>query len=151
MKSDAPTDWGLPHRFPFLLIDRVVSCDPGRNAVGVRRFEASEPFFTGHFPGDPVVPGVLLCEAVAQMAGIAAGPPSDGGGWRLSAIQRAKFLSPVPPDSEIRVEVEVTRVWGTLVQAAGRVWLGEILVAECGVVLNAQQKSAGPSSGPAQG
>ncbi len=94
-----PVGCGLPHREPFIFIDSVVSLEPGRSAVCVKNFAASEPFFRGHFPGHPLVPGVILTEAAAQTAGIAAGEP--GRTFHLSAIRQMKFIRPVPPDTVV--------------------------------------------------
>ena len=90
-----PISCGLPHRDPFIFIDTVLSVHPGQSAVCSKHFAASEPFFRGHFPGNPLVPGVILTEAAAQTAGIAAGQP--GKTFHLSAIRQMKFLRPVPP------------------------------------------------------
>ena len=70
---DDPIGHGLPHREPFVFVERVVECAPGGRAVCVKTFAEGEPFFRGHFPGNPIVPGVILTEALAQTAGIAAG------------------------------------------------------------------------------
>lgn len=73
-----PIDYGLPHREPFIFIDAVIEAQPGVKAVCAKTFKADEPFFRGHFPGDPIVPGVILTEALAQTAGIAAGGGGTG-------------------------------------------------------------------------
>ncbi len=94
-----PIALGLPHREPFVFVDCVDEVQAGESAVCRKRFAASEPFFRGHFPGDPLVPGVLLTEALAQTAGIAAGQP--GAVFWLSAIRSMKFLAPVRPEEEL--------------------------------------------------
>ena len=91
MEAPDPIRCGLPHREPFVFIDEVVAVEPGRSAVCTKLFSASEPFFRGHFPGNPLVPGVILTEAAAQTAGIAAGEP--GRIYHLSAIRQMKFIA----------------------------------------------------------
>lgn len=109
-----PVALGLPHREPFIFVEKVVSLTPGEAAECVKRFDASEPFFRGHFPGDPLVPGVLLTEALAQTAGIAAGQP--GRTFHLSAIRGMKFLAPVRPGAELRLFARKTAGVGGLWQ-----------------------------------
>src|ERR1700733_1918321 len=109
-----PIDYGLPHREPFIFIDAVVSVVPGASAVCTKTFKADEPFFRGHFPGDPIVPGVILTEALAQTAGIAAG--QAGKGFRLSAIKGMKFFGTVRPGEEITLRARKLAVAGGLCQ-----------------------------------
>src|SRR6478735_5290785 len=94
-----PLAHGLPHREPFIFIDDVREAVPGERAVCVKTFAPDAPFFRGHFPGDPLVPGVILSEALAQTAGIAAGEP--GKAYRLSAIRSMKFLRAVRPGETV--------------------------------------------------
>jgi 3-hydroxyacyl-[acyl-carrier-protein] dehydratase len=94
-----PIAYGLPHREPFIFIDSVVQVQPGESAVCEKTFPPEEPFFRGHFPGDPLVPGVILTEALAQTAGIAAGEP--GRSFRLTAIKGMKFLRAVRPHDAV--------------------------------------------------
>ena len=86
-----PVALGLPHRAPFIFVDEVCALTPGESALCRKTFAADEPFFRGHFPGDPLVPGVLLAEALAQTAGLAAG--HAGRGFRLTAIKGMKFCA----------------------------------------------------------
>ena len=121
-----PLQHGLPHREPFIFIDDVREVTAGLRAVCVKVFAPEEPFFRGHFPGDPLVPGVILTEALAQTAGIAAGRPEGGRdassrlahplSYRLSAIRLMKFLQPVRPGEEIRFEAEKTGDMAGLLQ-----------------------------------
>lgn len=113
-----PVALGLPHRAPFIFIDAVVEVAPGERAVCQKMFPAEEPFFRGHFPGDPLVPGVILAEALAQTAGLAAGQP--GRSFRLSAIKAMKFLRAVRPG-------EVITLTAHKVAAVGGLWQFEVV------------------------
>jgi 3-hydroxyacyl-[acyl-carrier-protein] dehydratase len=130
-----PIRCGLPHREPFVFIDQVIALEPGRSAVCTRCFSESEPFFRGHFPGNPIVPGVILTEAAAQTAGIAVGVP--GKSYHLSAIRQMKFLRPVPPGSVVEFTATSNGGMGGLLQFAVSARLAGELVAEGVVILNA--------------
>lgn len=114
MNPADPVALGLPHRAPFLFVDEVRALVPGESAECAKTFPAGEPFFAGHFPGDPLVPGVILTEALAQTAGLAAGQP--GRAFRLSAIRGMKFLRPVRPGDPIVLSARKTAVVGALWQ-----------------------------------
>ena len=129
-----PIRCGLPHRDPFIFIDAVVSLDPGQSAVCTRLFPATEPFFRGHFPGRPMVPGVILTEAAAQTAGIAAGTP--GTTYQLSAIRQMKFIRPVLPDTVVEFSAVRTAAVGALLQFHVTARVAGDLVAEGIVILN---------------
>jgi 3-hydroxyacyl-[acyl-carrier-protein] dehydratase len=109
-----PVALGLPHRPPFVFVDEVASVVPGESAECRKTFPPGEPFFRGHFPGDPLVPGVILAEALAQTAGIAAGQP--GRAFRLSAIRGMKFLRAVRPDDAITLSARKVAMVGGLWQ-----------------------------------
>jgi len=130
-----PVRCGLPHREPFIFLDAVTSLDPGKSAVCTKYFAATEPFFRGHFPGDPLVPGVILTEAAAQTAGIAAGEP--GRVYHLSAIRQMKFLQPVRPGSMVEFAASNVGGMGGLLQFAVSARVEGELVAEGVVILNA--------------
>lgn len=110
----------LPHRFPFLLLDRIVELEHGKRCVGIKNVTINEPFFTGHFPGHPVMPGVLIIEAMAQVAGIMAYLASDDETKKkvsyFMAIDSAKFRKPVVPGDQLRIEITTTLnrrgIWG---------------------------------------
>jgi len=107
----------LPHRYPFLLVDRVVEIDVGRRIVALKNVTVNEPFFSGHFPGRPLMPGVLLCEAVVQAGGILAhvtSPDTMGRGKiaMLTGLDRARFRQTVIPGDQLRLEVEAVRRHG---------------------------------------
>jgi 3-hydroxyacyl-[acyl-carrier-protein] dehydratase len=100
----------LPHRYPFLLIDRVVEFEPGKRLVAIKNVTINEPFFQGHFPGYPIMPGVLVVEAMAQAGGIimmAEMPDRHEKLVVFTGIERAKFRRPVTPGDQLRIEVEV--------------------------------------------
>lgn len=100
----------IPHRYPFLLIDRVVDIVPGESAVGVKNVTINEPFFTGHFPGKPVMPGVLIIEAMAQTSGVLVvhtmGKEAEGKLVYFMTIDEARFRRPVGPGDQLRIRVE---------------------------------------------
>jgi 3-hydroxyacyl-[acyl-carrier-protein] dehydratase len=129
-----PISCGLPHREPFVFIDEVVAVEGGQSAVCRKYFAASEPFFRGHFPGNPLVPGVLLTEAAAQTAGIAAGEP--GRIYHLSAIRQMKFIRAVGPDSMVEFTAAKTGGIGGMLQFQVSARVGGELVAEGVVVLS---------------
>ena len=104
----------LPHRYPFLLVDRVIEVEVGKRIVAVKNVTINEPFFTGHFPGRPIMPGVLLCEAVVQAGGILAwvtepDPQRDGQIAMLTTLDRVRFRHQVTPGDQVRLEVETIR------------------------------------------
>jgi 3-hydroxyacyl-[acyl-carrier-protein] dehydratase len=134
MEPLEPIRCGLPHREPFVFIDAVVALEPGQSAVCTKRFAASEPFFRGHFPGNPLVPGVILTEAAAQTAGIAAGKP--GKIYHLSAIRQMKFIRPVGPGSEIEFTASKTGGMGGLLQFQVSARVGGEVMAEGIIILN---------------
>ena len=129
-----PIQCGLPHRDPFVFIDSVIALEPGQSAVCTRHFAPSEPFFRGHFPGHPLVPGVILAEGAAQTAGIAAG--ETGRTYRLSAIRQMKFIRPVPPDTVVEFTATRAAGMGTLLQFQVSARVAGELVAEGVIILN---------------
>jgi 3-hydroxyacyl-[acyl-carrier-protein] dehydratase len=135
MEPLQPSRCGLPHREPFVFVDAVVALEPGESAVCTKRFAASEPFFRGHFPGNPLVPGVILAEAAAQTAGIAAGQP--GRIYYLSAIRQMKFLRPVGPESVVEFRARKTGGMGGMAQFEVSARVAGEVVAEGVIVLNA--------------
>ena len=104
----------LPHRYPFLLVDRVVELEPGRRAVGIKQVSANEPQFTGHFPGRPIMPGVLMVEALAQTAGIAVLTLDTYRGklGLFAGIDECRFKRMVVPGDTLRLEVTVEKLRG---------------------------------------
>jgi 3-hydroxyacyl-[acyl-carrier-protein] dehydratase len=101
----------LPHAFPFLLVDRIVEYEPGKRIVGLKNVTFNEPFFPGHFPGKPIMPGVLIVEALAQTGGILAfkSNPDLKGDVRFVGIDGARFRRPVTPGDQLRLVLEVVK------------------------------------------
>lgn len=126
--------YGLPHREPFIFIGSVLEVQPGESAVCEKNFPAEEPFFRGHFPGDPLVPGVIIAEALAQTAGIAAGQP--GRSFRLTAIKGMKFLRAVRPLDVLHLRARKIAAVGGLWQFEVTARVGEDVVADGVVVLS---------------
>ncbi len=103
----------LPHRYPFLLVDRVLELEPGKRIVAIKNVTHNEPYFVGHFPGHPVMPGVLLVEGMAQAAGLLLlhdRADREDSLIYFTAIEQARFRRPVVPGDQIRYEVEVLRL-----------------------------------------
>ena len=102
----------LPHRYPFLLVDRIEEIEMGRRIVGIKNVTINEPFFQGHFPGRPIMPGVLIIEAMAQVAGVLAFKSTEDSKKKMVyflGIEKAKFRKPVLPGDRVRFDLEVTQ------------------------------------------
>ncbi|MCX7711980.1 MAG: 3-hydroxyacyl-ACP dehydratase FabZ [Clostridia bacterium] len=99
----------IPHRFPFLLVDKVIELEPNKRIVAIKNVTANEPFFQGHFPEYPIMPGVLIVEALAQTAGICTADGGDNGGklGLFASIDSMKFKNPVVPGDTLRLEAEI--------------------------------------------
>lgn len=108
----------IPHRYPFLLVDRVLELEPGKRAVGLKNVTINEHFFSGHFPTDPVMPGVLIIEAFAQTAAVlvveSLGKEFEGRLVYFTSIESAKFRKPVVPGDAIKLHVEIVKHRGLL-------------------------------------
>jgi 3-hydroxyacyl-[acyl-carrier-protein] dehydratase len=126
----------LPHRYPMLLVDRVESLDPDRGIVAIKAVTINEPFFQGHFPARPIMPGVLIVEALAQAAGVLAvealGLAGSGKLVYFMAIEGAKFRQPVEPGVLLKLEVEFVQKRASVCKFAGRASVEGKLVAEAG-------------------
>jgi 3-hydroxyacyl-[acyl-carrier-protein] dehydratase len=124
----------IPHRYPFLMIDRVVDIVPNVRATGVKNVTINEPYFAGHFPQRPVMPGVLIIEAMAQTAAVfvvnTLGPDAEGKLVYFMSIDGARFRKPVTPGDQLRVEVTKERSRGNVWKFAGRATVDGVLVAE---------------------
>ncbi len=123
----------LPHRYPFLLVDRIEEVEEGKKANGYKNVTINEPFFQGHFPGHPIMPGVLIIEAMAQVGGayvsVADGIP-DNKVTYFVGIDNAKFRKPVLPGDVLRMEMELVSKRRGIYQFLGKAYVGESLVAE---------------------
>jgi 3-hydroxyacyl-[acyl-carrier-protein] dehydratase len=111
----------IPHRYPFLLVDRIIEMEWGKRAVGIKNVSANEPFFAGHFPDYPVMPGVLIIEAIAQVGAVAVlGMPENKGKIAFFAgVDEVRFKRQVLPGDTLRIEVQLTRVRGPIGQGTG--------------------------------
>ena len=121
----------LPHRYPFLLVDRVIEIEPNKKAVGLKNVTFNEPFFQGHFPNNPIMPGVLVVEAMAQVSGILAmynGP--KGSSVYFMSIDKAKFRKPVVPGDQLRFEVSVLQQRKNVWKFGGKTFVDGKVVAE---------------------
>src|SRR5436853_4673895 len=135
----------LPHSYPFLLVDRIVEYEPHKRVVGIKNVTLNEPFFQGHFPGAPVMPGVLIIEAMAQTAGVlmlASMPDRETKLVFFTGIDNAKFRRPVVPGDQLRLELEVLsrRSSGSFGKMAGRALVDGKLVAEAVVVFAVSER-----------
>lgn len=131
----------LPHGPEFRFVDRLTALEPGVRAAGEYTVRGDEPFLRGHFPGDPMMPGVLLVEAVAQLAGIVAQsdpnhPPMPG--LKLTALRQVKILGTAKPGDTLRIRAEVQARLGNLLQASGSVHLHDRLLLQTDVTLAGQ-------------
>lgn len=124
----------IPHRFPMLLIDRVVELIPDKAATGIKNVTINEPYFAGHFPRLPVVPGVMIIESMAQTAAVLVvhtlGPESEGKLVYFMSIETARFRRPIVPGDQMRVHVRKTRNRGPVWKFATRVTVDGTLAAE---------------------
>jgi 3-hydroxyacyl-[acyl-carrier-protein] dehydratase len=121
----------LPHRYPFLLVDRIIDMTPKVKALGLKNVTANEHFFQGHFPGYPIMPGVLIVEAMAQVAGILAfHSGAQGNSVYFMSIERAKFRKPVVPGDQLRFEVNVIQNRNNVWKFSGQAVVDDQVVAE---------------------
>lgn len=135
----------LPHRYPFLLLDRILEYEEGKRIVGLKNVTINEPFFQGHFPGVPVMPGVLIIEAMAQAGGVLvfkALPERDKKLVFLMGIEGARFRKPVQPGDQLRLELVVVRVKARVGKLTGKAYVDGTLVAEAEILFSLVDKEA---------
>ena len=134
----------LPHRPPFLLVDRIVELEPAKRVVGIKNVTMNEPFFVGHFPNFPVMPGVLIIEAMAQTGGVLALRDEGDRTEKLvyfAAIEKARFRRPVVPGDQLRLELEVLSRRTTFCRMKGKALVDGQVVAEAIILCKILEKS----------
>jgi 3-hydroxyacyl-[acyl-carrier-protein] dehydratase len=131
----------LPHRYPFLLVDRVLEFEPSKKVVGIKNVTFNEPFFVGHFPGKPIMPGVLIVEAMAQAGGILAFKsfPEMKGSVFFIGIDNARFRRPVTPGDQLKMVVDVVKHKREIWVFEGKAYVGDELVAEAKIMAMLRQ------------
>ena len=140
------TTWGIemiqeimPHRYPFLLVDRILELEDRKRVVGIKNVTINEPFVAGHFPGHPIMPAVLIIEAMAQVGGIlfmnSVDNPSDNLVY-FSRIDKARFRKPVLPGDQLRFELELLGLKLRVCKMRGLAYVGDDLVAEAELIAN---------------
>lgn len=134
----------LPHRYPFILVDRIIELVPGERVVGLKNVTINEPFFQGHFPGTPVMPGVLIVEAMAQAGGvlvyISRSEENSKGLIYFMGIDKARFRQPVIPGDQLVLEIMWTRRRGNVSKMSGKATVDGTLVAEAEVMAMMEEK-----------
>lgn len=143
----------LPHRYPFLLVDRILEIEEGRRAVGLKNVTFNEPFFQGHFPGNPIMPGVLIVEAMAQVGAVMllrGVPDRHRKLVYFAGIDAAKFRRPVTPGDQVRFEVMVLKLRSRSARLRGEAFVDGLLVAEAELFSSMVDRDAAPGD-PATG
>ena len=140
----------IPHRYPFLLVDRIVELEPGVRGVGLKNVTVNEPFFQGHFPGNPIMPGVLIIEALAQVGAVTALSVEQYKGKLVyfAGIDGVRFRKPVVPGDTLRLEVALTKMRGPIGKGAAKASVDGAVVAEGELtfaIVDRPQASANPS------
>lgn len=135
----------LPHRYPFLLIDRVLSCEPGKSIVAIKNVSSNEPFFQGHFPDNPIMPGVLILEALAQAAAILSYQTLHFDGskkwlYYFVGIDNARFKKPVTPGDQLILSVTMGRNVRGIGKFAAQARVGETLVSEADLMCTVREQ-----------
>jgi beta-hydroxyacyl-ACP dehydratase FabZ len=140
----------LPHRYPFLLVDRITEIEPRRRIVGIKNVTMNEPFFQGHFPGRPIMPGVLIIEAMAQVGAVLAFSEEEQPQNKLVfflGIDKAKFRKPVVPGDQLKMEVTVAQIRSQFWRLKAMAYVDGALVCEAELkAMIADRESGGASA-----
>ena len=122
----------LPHRYPMLLVDKIIEMVPMKYAIGVKCVTMNEPFFQGHFPGHPVMPGALICEAMAQVGGVALLYPEENRGLIpfFTGIDKLRFRHPVIPGDQLVMRADIEKIKGRMGKVKAQCHVGDTLCAE---------------------
>ena len=133
----------LPHRAPFCLVDRILDFEAGKWAIGRKCVTSDEPFFTGHFPGYPVMPGVLIIEALAQTGAVAllSMPEYEGKLALFGGIKNARFKRQVRPGDVLTLKAQITKIYGPLGMASGEAWVDGQVAATAEITFAVQESS----------
>src|SRR2546422_581895 len=134
----------IPHRYPFLLVDAIIELEPVKRIVGLKNVSVNEPFFAGHFPGSPVMPGVLIVEAMAQVAAVMVLREVPYRGKKLvyfMGIDQARFRQPVIPGDQLKIVVEVIKIRPRHGKLRGEAFVGDKLVAEAEILSSIVDRS----------
>ena len=134
----------LPHRYPFLLVDMIESLKEGEEIVGIKNVSVNEPFFVGHFPGNPIMPGVLIIEAMAQVGGVLAfhSSPKEWAGSLVyfMGIDKVRFRKPVVPGDQLRLKLTTIRQKQKVFKMRGEAYVDDTLVAEAELLAAIESK-----------
>jgi len=133
----------LPHRYPFLLVDRIEELEPGVRVVGIKNVTINEEFFQGHYPGHPIMPGVLIIESMAQVGGFLMMQSVDSPEEKLpffAGIDKARFRRPVVPGDRLVIEVKVLKLRGRIAKVAAKGYVTEEIVAEAELMFAIEDK-----------
>ena len=143
----------LPHRYPFLLVDKILEMEPKKRIIGIKNVSINEPYFQGHFPGKPIMPGVLILESMAQTGGLLLLQEIADRESKLLyfvAIDNARFRRPVVPGDQLRLEMKVVAWRGNLCKLDGRATVDGALVAEATLMCMMADRNAEAPSAPAE-
>ena len=141
----------LPHRYPFLLVDRIEELEIGKRVIGIKNVTVNEPFFQGHFPGRPIMPGVLIIEAMAQVGGVLAFKSANQGGAKLvyfMGIDKAKFRKPVLPGDRLRFVVDILKARHPYWKMRGEAYVEDSLVCEAELMAMVTDGTTAPEAEP---